>query len=119
MKFDLKAFRQATTASLEEISRYLSQELASAVRSLNYGLTRLTFGDNFESFEESVTIAAGEELAIRNRLPGGAIPSRRLVVRGGNGSQDVTDGDNEWTRNYVYLKNNGASQVTLTVLFLR
>ena len=88
------------------------------IRELGVGLTRLSFDDNFESFEVDVTIEATSELEIRNQLRD-AIPSKRVVIAGGTGAGDIVDGDTEWTTNFVYLKNTSASPVTATVLFFK
>jgi len=98
---------------------YLKTDLKKILKELQLGLTKLRFTENFEAFEIEVTIAAGAELKIRNQIRSGTIPSQRLIIRGGSGSQNIVDGDTEWTREHVYLKNTGASAATATVLFVR
>lgn len=121
MKFlGFKEFRSYFQPGLTEtdiISRYLKTDYKKILRDLQLGLTKLSFEDNFQSFEIEVTIGAGAELAIRNEIRD-AIPSQRLIVRGGAGSQDIVDGDTEWTRDFVYLKNTGGSSATATVVFI-
>jgi hypothetical protein len=80
------------------------------------GLRKLTFGENFQSFEVEVTIAAGAEQEIRNLLRD-TVPTKRIIVRGN--SNEVVYGDTEWTTDFVYLKNIGASDATATVVFLK
>lgn len=103
---------------VESFIKYLRTDLLRAMRELTTGLSRLKFSDNFEGFVvEDVEILAGAEVKIRHNL--GATPSMRFLVRGGSGAQEVVDGDTDWDSNYVYLKNEGASPVTVSFVFLR
>ena len=119
MKFS--AFREYRRAAgiLEEVVEYLRTDLNRVLKDLNAGLTEFKFLDNFESFSTTVTIAAGAELEIRNGLRSKQIPSLRIIVRGKSGAESVVDGDTEWSKDFVYLKNTGASSATVTVLFFR
>lgn len=121
MKFsNFKEFRSAlNTADIDAVVAYLRNDLAGVLRDLSSGLSKLAFSDNFESFTTTVTILAGQELPIRNGLRSGAIPSGRLIVRSDEGGLAVVDGDATWTRDYLYLKNTGASSGTVTVVFYR
>jgi len=103
-------------ATLDETNRYLSEELASSLRSLKTGLPRLTFEDNFESFEVTTTIAAGATAVIRNEFRNNIVPTRRLIVRC-TGTPLIVDG--VWDANFVRLTNTGAVSATITVIFLR
>jgi hypothetical protein len=119
MKFgSFKEYRRIT-GTLEEVVEYLKTDLTRALKDLTVGLTRLKVVDNFDSFETTVTILAGQEVAIRNALPSREIPTKRIIVKGGTGAQDIVDGDTAWTIDYVYLKNLGLTDVQVTVLFLR
>jgi len=92
------------------------KDFRNLVRELALGLRNLTFGDNFRSFETSVTISATSSSVIRNQLT--TIPSKYMIVdQTGNGlvTRDI---NNTWTVNNLYLYNHGASEVTITVLFL-
>lgn len=101
-----------------DVVRYLSIDLVKGMRELTNGLSKLTFDQNFESFETTVTIPASSELAIRNELRG-VVPTKRLIVRGGTGAYSVVDGDTAWTTDYVYMKNTSGSSVTVTLVFLK
>lgn len=94
--------------------KYLLTDLAFSLRDLFTALTRLTFGDNFNSFTATITVAASGDTAIRNEI--GVIPSGKIIIKDG-GSSDIVDGDTAWTTDYVYLKNLGGSPVTVTVVF--
>ena len=120
MKFSsFKEFRQAISSTIEDVVSYLNTDITKIIRELNIGLTRLNLSDNFESFVKTVTIPATSELAIRNELQGGRIPSHWIKLRSDTGGIDVVDGDAVWNANYVYLKNTGASSATVTVVFLK
>ena len=102
------------------VLQYLQSSFWAWCKDIVVGLRRLTFEDNFLSFQATVTIAAGAEAIIQNGFEGileNSIPSRRIIVRQtGNGV--ITDGPTEWSADYVYLTNNGAGAVTITVIFL-
>jgi len=69
-----------------------------------------------EGFEATVTISATSELAIRNELT--FIPTRYIILsQTGNGL--ITKGTTDWTSDYVYLYNNGAVSVTVTIFFMK
>lgn len=106
--------------SLESVLKYLSNDLSQNIRDLVTIVKKLTFSDNFESFEVTCTIKANTELAIRNELRGGIIPSKRIIVRGDAYSPYVVDGDSEWTAQFVYMKNTHSTQdSTLNLVFLK
>ena len=92
-------------------------DIKQVIRQLSIGLSRLSFGDNFESFTETgLVIPAGSEARIRNQL--NFIPNSRIITRQ-DAAGEVVDGDTEWDLNYVYLKNTGASPVTVSVVFFK
>jgi len=79
-------------------------------------LKKLDFNDNFESFESTVEIAATSNVTIRNPLT--FIPTKYIIVsQTGNGL--ITKDTTEWTKDNVYLYNNGAVTVTATIIFMR
>ena len=83
---------------------------------LSVGLKKLSFGDNFESFQTNVTISATSESKIKNQLQ--FVPSKYIIVsQTGNGL--ITKGSTEWSTDNLYLYNNGAVSVTVTVIFMR
>ena len=86
-------------------------------KELSTGLRGLNFDDNFDSFQISLTLAAGEERDnIRNQLT--VEPTRYIIVfQTGNGL--VTAGDAAWTSDYISFKNHGAAQVTVKIIILR
>lgn len=108
-----KKFRVGRTA--EEIIQYLEVYLANTLADITTALQRLSFQDNFRSFEVEVTLAAGQELAIQHNL--GVIPSGKLVLK--STGYQIVDGDTAWTSEYIYLKNLGASAATAKIVILR
>lgn len=86
------------------------------IKELANGLLKLDLLNNFESFETNVVISATSEKQIRNQLT--FIPSRYIIVSQlGNGL--ITKSSTEWTKNYLYLYNNGAVEVTAKIIFMR
>jgi hypothetical protein len=91
------------------------QNLEDVKRVLDTGMQRLKIDENFQNFITTVTIKNGEEFGVPNKLK--ILPSKRIIVRQtGNGF--ITDGETEWTLQRLYLKNNGPSDTTVTILFL-
>ena len=91
------------------------RDLKSLVKELANGLMNLTFGDNFNSFEQVVEIAATTELSVRNQLT--KIPERYIIVsQTGNGL--ITKGTTDWTKDFIYFYNNGAVTVTATIIVM-
>jgi hypothetical protein len=87
-------------------------------RELSFGLTRLTFSDNFESFVvEDVVIPAGEEKQIAYQLPESKI-AKHYISLGQTGNGLVTKSSTAWTSRYAYLENHGAEAVTITIVIL-
>ena len=85
---------------------------------LLFGLTRLSFEDNFDAFiKKDLTIAAGAEAEIANGLPTRRIPAYYIILRQ-TGDSRVIDGTvTDWSRDAVYLSNVGSNEVTITVVF--
>lgn len=94
----------------------LADNFNRLVDELNTGLKRLTLTENFESYLAQVTIDAGTEETIAHNL--GVIPSGRIILKH-SGDSRIVDGDTDWDKNNIYLKNTGATDVTLTVLILK
>jgi len=118
MKFGaFKEFRKEAQGE-NGVEGYLDADLTKIIRELSIGLTRLSLQDNFDSFTVTVTIPATTELAIRNQLVG-RLPAYKLILRGGDNTHLVVDGETAWNLNYVYLKNNHVDPLTVTVVFFR
>jgi len=124
MKFTaFKEFRGFVNSNIDDVVAYLRADLKKILVELQLGLNKLSFGDNFESFSTTVTIASGAEATIRNELRNDrgnpVIPTQRIIVRGKDGAEDIVDGDTDWDANHVYLKNVGSSEATVTVVFIK
>ena len=87
-------------------------------REFSYGISKLNFDDNFESYiAEDVVIPAGEEKQITYQLPDGRVAKYYLSLsQTGNGL--ITKGSTDWTAKHIYLINNGAESVTITIAIL-
>lgn len=103
------------TKDAEEITKYLSVDLIYSLRELKVVLSQLGLTENFESFRADVTIPAGSELAIRNKIP--SVPTSRIIVR--SNGYEIADGDTPWDHDYVYMKNLGAGDITASIIFLK
>jgi len=115
MKFS--QFKKFTMRS-GSVEDYLSRSLDRVLDELQRGLTKLTFGDNIDSFEsEEIIFSAGENKNILNKLT--TIPSGYIVKwQRGNGLITASS-DNEWTITNLYMKNHGSVAVTAKIIFLR
>jgi hypothetical protein len=84
------------------------------IERLNDKFKRMSLTSNFDcDLIENIVIPAGTTQQIRHRLK--VVPNYRIILRHeGNGL--VTD-DNTipWDTNYIYLRNNGGSSVTITI----
>lgn len=104
--------------SLQEMTKYISIDLGFNFQQLTLGLTKLRFGDNFAGWiTTDLEIVAGEEVSIANQL--GEPVTARIILRGGDGSQNIVDGETAWTAQTVSLKNVGATTATVSVAFLK
>jgi hypothetical protein len=100
-----------------KFSLWKIQDLKQLVKELGTGLNRISFSDNFESFEIEETIAATTELKVRNQLDP-YTPSGMLILKQ-TGNSLVTAGDTTWDSNYVYVENRGANPVTVKIRFFK
>jgi len=98
-------------------NEYLRVDLSKALRDIALMFSNLDLIDNFNSFVSTVAIKAGAEVAIRNQLRN-KTPRYRVFLKGDEGSKDVVDGDTAWSPTFLYLKNTGLVDATLTVLFI-
>jgi len=120
MRFSLfKEFRSFSQDLIVDVNSYLRDDLKKIIRELQLGLTKLSFNDNFNCFVVEVSLPAMTEVAIRNQLKESQTPTQKIILRGGSGAQNITDGDTAWDINYVYLQNRGAVTVTVTAAFIR
>jgi hypothetical protein len=102
------------------------KDLVDLVNKLSIGLRQLTFEDNMDSFieeniEADVYVAATQNnpeenvITIRNKLT--FIPNKYIITSQiGHG---VVTKTGTWTKDFLYLKNNGPDPVTITVIFMR
>jgi hypothetical protein len=114
----LKEYRKTLASDLKSVTDYLANELAFTIRELRAGLQKLSFKDNFDSFEAILTIPANTEQEIVNQLS--SIPSYFLVLRTNKGGLSVCEGDTLWTLERLYLKNTSATDAaSITVRFFK
>jgi len=117
MKFPIFRQFRRITGDIRDVFEYLETDLQYALKELTTLLRNLSFDDNFQGWVQEVTIPAGSEVKIFNRLEN-RIPNYRIVLRGGTNAEQVVDGDTEWTIDSVYLKNLSGTSVTVKVAFL-
>lgn len=73
----------------------------------------LSIKDNFKGkIIDNVIIPASTEIKISHSLK--AIPKYKIILRQ-RGNALITDGDEAWTENYITLKNNTATESTVSV----
>ena len=89
----------------------------SLTEALNTGLKRLDFTNNMSGqIAENITIGAGLEVEIPHSLK--VTPKYRIILKQqGNGV--ITDGSENWTSRFIYLKNEGAVDVIISVFLAR
>ena len=101
-----------------------AKDIGDLASRLMQGLTKLNFDDNFSSFkEQGVIIKNGEFVTIQNKLT--FVPESYIIVnQKGHGvvtkDTPIIEGiTREWDNDVVYLKNNGPSDVEISVIFMR
>ena len=92
------------------------KDIVNLTRQLSVGLRDLSFTDNFSSFKETIVIPATSEYRIRNSLN---LAPTEYIITSQEGNGLITKGTTEWTDNFLYLYNNGAVPVTITVIFFK
>lgn len=117
MKFPVFKEARETIGTLSEVIRYITVELSQSLRELRTGLDRLALLENFESFVVTVDIDSSTEVSIRNQFEGGR-PSQWFLVDA-NGDANIVRGDEAWDDDFLYLKNVGSNNATVTVMFLK
>jgi hypothetical protein len=100
-----------------KVDYFVKNDLSSCMKDLFVGLKRLSFEDNFESFQVTLKFEAGvSDVILDNQLSG--VPSKWIVVRVTSGYVVLSDGP-IWNAEKLSLRNSGASSGTATVLFMR
>jgi len=117
VKFPVFKEARETISTIQEVIRYLTAELSQSLRELRTGLDLLSFNENFESFTATLDINASSEVFIRNQFQRGR-PSQWFLVDA-NGDSNIVRGDEPWTDEFLYLKNVGSNNATVTVMFLK
>jgi len=114
----LKEYRKSVSSNLSGVVDYLSTELAFTMRELRAGLQKLSFSDNFDSFEAVLSIPVNSEATVVNQLT--TIPKGYLILRSDIGGLAVCDGDALWTLERLYLRNTSLTVVAnITVRFFK
>jgi len=91
--------------------------LIELVEELASGLVNLNFEDNFKSFEaQGIEIKSGRVARITNDLK--TIPSKYVIVNQVGAGIVTRSEENIWTTENVYIKNNGAEDVTIDIVFM-
>lgn len=101
---------------IKDILKFLTGELHATLKDLFVGLERLSFEDNFQSFEATVKIAVGQDLPIPNKLP--VAPSKMIIISQ-TGNAVIKKGAKKWDGSTVSIRSYGPTDVTVTVLFMR
>lgn len=95
----------------------LKGDISALVKELENGLRKLTPSNNFSGFTTTVTISATSELRLTNQLK--TVPTGYIILEQTSGNNVVTKGDSPWTTDFLYLKNNGSSEVTVKIHFIQ
>jgi len=92
------------------------KDLVDLVNKLSIGLRQLTFEDNMDSFSvQDLEITSGDIATIRNKLT--FIPNKYIITS--QIGYGVVTKTGTWTKDLLYLQNNGPDPVTITVIFMR
>ena len=98
----------ANFGKIEVISNFLE-----LTRELSVRLRDLTFTDNFDSFiEDDLSLAAGASVRVRNKL---TTKAKSAILMFSIGDANIGPSDvagEEWTNDYIYLKNYGSNNAT-------
>jgi len=112
----LKAVR--TFLKGDDVEQYQNDVINRFLEDLQTVINGSLGFDNFGGQKlTGLTIKAGAELEISHNL--GIIPSGRLILNQNNVNSLVTNGPTAWTKQYIYLKNQGASDTIIDVFILR
>ena len=96
-----------------------AKTVVDLVKQLKLGLRKLSLEDNVEGFTvKDVKIGHGagsDTVTIQNKLT--FVPKQYIITSQiGNGLVTKTG---SWNEDRLFLKNNGSSEVTITVFFMR
>jgi hypothetical protein len=93
------------------------QRFNELIEFINVFTKDITLLDNLAgTIKSDILIPAGATVEISHGLK--VVPKYRVILRQfGNGL--ITDSSTPWTDKVIYLNNNGASDVTLTILIMR
>lgn len=87
------------------------------IDSFNFLSSKLSLKENFDGqIIENISFAAGEDKVIPHKL--GILPKYRIILRQeGNGV--LSDTPSGWNKFQIKVKNNGAVEVTATIMLVR
>jgi hypothetical protein len=88
------------------------QRTNDLIDGVNKNQKKTSLQSSFDCDIISVTIPNGESLKIRHRLK--IVPKYRLILRQSGGGV-ITDINSGWTKNYIELFNDGATDAVITV----
>lgn len=100
-----------------------ARDLVDLAKKLTVGLSNLTFDDNMETYKvENLKILPYDAskpnqnvVTIGNKLT--FVPTQYIITsQEGNGLVTKTG---TWSNKFLHLINNGSSEVTITVIFMR
>ena len=109
-------FKQIREFITGDLTGWVMGELNAGIRDLFIGLRRLSFEDNFESFEFSGAIAATTEVAVTNKLS--FIPSRYIVLDTTGGAV-VGRGPTAWNQDRLFISNYSTTATVAKIVFMR
>ena len=113
---NFRGFRIYRGTNTKDATKFLQGDLASTLKDLFSGLTKLNFLDNFQSFEVVVKLQVGVQAPISNKL-GSAVPTKFIVVR--NSTTSVIVQGDVWNSERVSVINRGPLDTTATIVFMR
>lgn len=102
-----------------------AKDLKDLAKKLMAGLSKLSIDDNIDGFlVKDLEIPAGEIATIQNKLT--FIPTQYIITnQEGNAlvtrlsTNTSATSDMVWNDKYLYLKNNGSTDVKISVFFMR
>jgi hypothetical protein len=90
--------------------------LNKTINTLNFLTKNISLQSNFNCYIANIKIPATSQISVQHFL--GVVPKYRIILRQvGNGV--ITDIPSGWTSDVITLYNNGAVEVSLTVMIVR